>query len=411
MDMLLSSLRSALRKVTGRRCARRVRRSSRPLIATLALSVTLLSGCATEPKEAPPWNFPQLPPPHVTPLPLTVGVHYPEAFLRGKYEEKSMENGWTIWYMHGPGPAGAALFDSVLRATFAKVVDVREWPPAEDAAPDVALVLVPRLVELSTVHGSVTYEIGFYAPEGSRIGAWTVHATAEVTFFTGHETFTASVLRDAAARLLIGLRDRGEITAHLPPRSPGPDTQQSMNRKPKADAIAVLPKTPGDEEWLDCVQNGMRDGTPMLKFVEFEPFRDALFPWFEPSGDEPATAEAWAKRLSDPMLAEGAEKLGVRYVVLVGGKTINGTLTGSFQCTVSGSAGGCFGMSTGTRQTGMKVTLADLARRELVGAEELTENGEYTWIGLIVPIGFASTTETDACRKASEKVLLWLEGR
>ena len=379
------------------------------LMPALALFVILLSGCATEPKEAPPWTFPQLPPPRVAPLPLTVGVHYPETFLRDKYEEKNIENGWTIWYMHGPGPAGAALFDSVLRATFAKVVHIRAWPPASEAAPDVAVVLVPRLVELSTVHGFVTYEIGFYTPEGSRISAWTVNATAEVSFFTGHETFTESVLRDAAARLLIGLRDRGEITAHLPPGNPGPETQ--MTWKPKADAIAVLPKTPGDEEWLDCVQNGMRDGTPSLKFVEFAPFRDALFPWFEPSGDEPATAAAWAKRLSDPMLAEGAEKLGVRYVVLVGGKTINGTLTGSFMCTGGTGGGGCFGMSTGTRQTGMQVTLADLARRELVGAEELTENGEYTWIGLVVPIGFASTTETDACRKASEKVLLWLEGR
>ena len=72
---------------------------------------------------------------------------------------------------------------------------------------------------------------------------------------------------------------------------------------------------------------------------------------------------------------------------------------------------GCFGLSTGTRSTGLKLTLADFARRELVGKVDVTEAGEYTWVGVVLPIGFASTTETDACKKASEVVVELLEGR
>jgi len=381
------------------------------LVAAFGLLTILLSGCATQPTETPPWTFPQLPSPRVTRLPLTVGVHYPEAFLHEKYEEKDENDGWTIWYMHGPGSAGAALFDSALAASFAKVVHIPAWPPATGAEPDVALVIVPRLTELSTVHGYITYEIGFYTPEGKRTSTWTVHATGDVSFFGGHEIFTASVLRGAAAKLLIGFQERKEVAALLPGHAMATNAGRREGVSVQGTTIAVLPKSTDDEEWLDCIRNGIRDGASSVKFVELEPFRDALFPWFEPSADEPATPAAWAKRLSDPAIARGAQKMGARYVLLVGGETTNGTLNGSFMCTGGTGGLGCFGLSTGTRRTGLQLTLADFVRRELVGKVEVAENGEYTWMGLIVPIGWASTTEADACEKASRKIVEMLDGR
>ena len=375
-----------------------------PLFAWLVL---VMGGCASQPTQLPPWTFPQLPTPRVAPLPLTVGVYYPENLVREQYEEKSQ----PIWYMHQPGSASISLLDSVLIASFRKVVHVREWPPAGGAEPQVDLVIVPRVVGLSMGQGYITYEIGFFTPEGASTGKWSVHATAEVSFFTSHETFIASVMRDAAARLLIGFRERPEVTAHLPEGELASSTPRPVSDNTRNTTIALLPKAPNDEEWLECIQNGIREGAPSVRFIEFEPFRNALFPWFEPSGEEPTTPEAWAKRLSDRLIAQGAEQMGARYVLLVGGETSNGTLNGNFMCTASTGMIGCFGLSTGTRNTGLQLTLADFARRELVGKVDVTEAGEYTWVGVVLPIGFASTTETDACKKAAEGIVELLEGR
>lgn len=372
-----------------------------------ALLVLFLSGCATEPSHLPAWDIPALPVPRVAPLSLSVGVHYPRAFLSEKHEERNE----FIWYMHEPGGASGKLVDRVLTASFSKVVHIEEWPPTSDREPGVDVVIVPRVQGLSEAQGFITYEIQFFTPQGVRTGTWVVHASADVSFFTGHEEFTSAVLRDAAARLLIGFRERKEIVKLLPPHEPEPISSRAAEESNRRTRMVLLPKKRDDDEWMECIQNGIRNGSPSVQFAPAEPFRDALFPWFEPSGEQPETREKWAKRLAQPLIIEGAEKMGVRYVLLVGGETINGVMNGSFTCTAGAGAAGCFGFSTGTRDTGLQLALVDFASRELVGNVEIAESGEYTWIGLVVPIGFASTTETDACRKASEKVLQLLEDR
>jgi len=72
--------------------------------AAVAFALFLLSGCATQPTQLPAWTFPQLPPPRVARLPLTVGVHYPDSFLRAKHEEKSQ----PIWSADRPARATGA---------------------------------------------------------------------------------------------------------------------------------------------------------------------------------------------------------------------------------------------------------------------------------------------------------------
>ena len=375
--------------------------------ATAAFAVFLLPGCASQPTELPEWKFPQLPPPRVAQLPLTVGVHYPASFLRAKHEEKSQ----PVWYMHQPGGASSALFDRALAATFAKVVQIPTWPPPNGEQPAVALVLVPRVTGLSSVDGYIGYEVAFYTPAGIRQGTWNIQVNAEVSMFTSHEEFSALVLRGAAAQLLVGLRERPELTAHLAARGPVPIKQSSAERPANDSAMALVPRIPGDDDWLSCVESGIREGAPAMRFVESERFRDALFPWFEPSVEQPATPEAWAKRLSDAAISETAVEIGARYVLLISGHTENGPMNGSFSCGAGAGAIGCFGFTSGTRNTKLRLTLVDLARREHVGDVEVSESGSFSWLGLGLPIPIISATETEACQRASSNVLGLLDGR
>lgn len=376
-------------------------------VAGIALSLLVLSGCASEPTQLPAWTVPKLPQPRVAPLPLTVGVHYPDAFLRAKQEEKSQ----TIWYMHEPGPASAQLLDGVFAATFEKVVRIPAWPPLNGSRADVPLVIVPRVSGVSTLNGYITYELDFYTPGGVLQGTWSVLATADVSLFGSQETFTTSALREAAAKLLVGLRERPELSAYRSEPKTVSLTPVAADRGARDTGIVLLPRARDDDEWLSCIESGMRDGAQTMRFIGFEPFRDAAFPWFEPSIEQPATPKAWAERLSNPLIAHGAVELGVRYALLVGGNTENGPGNGSLACSIAPGGAGCFGYTSGTRHTGLQLTLVDFARRELVGNIDISENGTYTWIGLVVPIPIIDPTETEACRKASAEVRQLLESR
>ncbi|HXV09195.1 MAG TPA: hypothetical protein VD839_00175 [Burkholderiales bacterium] len=351
--------------------------------------------------------MPQLPPPRVARLPLTVGVHYPASFLRAKHEEKTQ----PIWYMHEPGGASAALFDGALAATFEKVIQIPAWPPASGEEPDVALVLVPRVAGLSTLDGYITYEITFYTPAGVRQGTWMINANADVSWFASHDSFSALVLRGAAAQLLIGLRERPELTAHLAARDALPGKQSYGGGRVRNPGIALVPRVSGDDGWMSCMEDGLREGAPTLRFIESERFRDALFPWFEPSVQQPATPEAWAKRLSEPAISDNAVQIGATYVLFIGGHTENGPMNGSLSCGGGPGAMGCFGFTTGARLTKMRVTLVDLARKELVGDVEVSESGSFSWLGVVLPIPIISATEADACRRALDNVLGLLDGR
>ena len=377
------------------------------LFAAASLALILLPGCASQPTQLPAWTFPQLPPPQVARLPLAIGVHYPDAFLRAKHEEKSQ----PIWYMHEPGGASVALFDSALAATFERVIQISVWPPASGEQPDVALVLVPRVSGLSTLSGYITYEITFYTPGGVRQGTWMIHSNADISWFSSHETFSALVLRGAAAQLLIGLRERPELTVHLRARESLPIKRDAVDARARGTGIALVPRASGDDDWLSCMETGLREGAPALRFIESERFRDALFPWFEPSVEQPASPEAWVKRLSDPAISNNAFEIGARYVLLIGGHTEIGPMNGSFTCGAGAGAVGCFGFTSGARNTRVHLTLVDLARKEHVGDVEVSESGSFSWLGLGLPIPIISATEAEACKRASANVLGLLDGR
>lgn len=381
------------------------------LLALVALALLLISGCAAQRTVFPAWNLPQLPSPRVAPLPLTVGVHYPDALHREKHEEA---RGGPYLFVHDPGGASIALFDSVLGATFERIIRIPAWPPTGGAQPEVALVIVPSISGVWTGYGAygtrtIEYEIGIFTAGGVRIDTWNVSATGTGTaFFTNDETFSALTLRDAAAELLIGLRERPEIKARLPETDPVP-IAEAADGWTRNRGIAILPSTPSGESWATCMKDALSGGP--VPFVEAERFRDATFPWFEPSVDQPATPEAWAQRLKDSLAGAGAMEIRARYALLVGGTTVNEPQKGPFMCGGGYGGAGCLGVTSSERRTSLRLTLVDLMRRELAGEIETSESGSFTWIGIVVPIPIISPTETAACEEAAAKVRQLLKDR
>lgn len=155
---------------------------------------------------------PAIPAPLMMRIPLAVGVHYtPEfraaqpstsAYLQGG---GSIENIWVV------GEPSVAVFDTVLRGMFEKVVEVKQWPPA-DNRPEVAGVLVlnvpavalPSTVYLPAGRAYIGYRVELFLASGEFLGAWDIigFAASESLFVLG-KTMVRDAMRSAAAAMVV----------------------------------------------------------------------------------------------------------------------------------------------------------------------------------------------------------------
>ena len=381
--------------------------------------VFLMSGCATEPIPVA-WRPPELPAPRVEPLSITVGVHYSESFQHGKHKEIS-EAGLRP-FMHEPGSASVALFDKVLDATFERVVRIRTWPPRRSGKPHVDLVIVPRISDVSILacrrnqerggpllscNTHITYTVDFFTAGGEPLYTWEFKANNKTprvslfSIFSYLDIVIASGLRHAAATLLIGLPEHPKIKAFLSENDSAP-VMNATEDWSRTHGIAILPSAPDGESWAECMSAALREGP--LPIVESKPFRDAVFPWFESSVQQPTTPQAWAQRLGNGLIPAGAREAGARYVLFVSGSTIEGKSEGPL-LGVGGAAGAaCFGWTSADRNTFLKLTLVDLMSGEVRGEIENSESGSSTLACFFVPVPIISMTETRACYGAAAKV-------
>jgi len=381
--------------------------------------VFLMSGCATEPIPVT-WRPPELPAPRVEPLSITVGVHYSESFQHGKHKEISELS--LRPFMHEPGSASVVLFDKVLAATFKRVVRIWTWPPGRSAEPHVDLVIVPRISDVSIMacktnhepggpllicNTHITYTVDFYTAGGEQLYTWEFKVNNKnprvnlFSIFSHQDIVIASGLRRAAATLLMGLPEHPKIKAFLSENDSAPvlNAKEDWSR---TRGIAILPSALDGESWAECMSGALREGP--LPIVETKPFRDAVFPWFEPSVEQPTTPQAWAQRLRNGLIPAGAREAGARYVLFVSGSTIEGKSEGPF-FGVGGAAGAaCFGWTSADRDTFLKLTLVDLMSGEVRGEIENSESGSSTLACFFVPVPIISMTETKACYGAAAKV-------
>lgn len=226
----------------------------RGFVGMLSLALAL-QGCAMS--FSPPKRAAQVQPPVVQTLPLTVGVHYPEAFrtsheVRAVYErlwygavQESVptkpRDGWAWEYPYGE--QSVVLLNAALQGLFEKVVPIDAWPRAEFHIQDpVVAVVVPRLVEVGVRHltstggrllqadtnpyrVTVAYRIELYAPDGRLVQTWNVKSQERNT-----RSFTTAWLEmgdlihagmtDAATQFIQRiLEERKELRERLAPEN------------------------------------------------------------------------------------------------------------------------------------------------------------------------------------------------
>lgn len=176
------------------------------LLAVLAL---LLAGCGPT-KVVVDGNFPDA---LLEPLPLTLGVWYPEEFANHEFFDEAKtrdESGWIVQ----TGAAQVQMWDKLLGSMFYQVVHMKGKPGPGQMNQVVDAVLIPRVDELQYAipqHTNVKvyeiwmrYRFELVSNSGEPIAEWTMPAYGK--------TPTAFLRSDEAAvnlAAIMALRDAG----------------------------------------------------------------------------------------------------------------------------------------------------------------------------------------------------------
>lgn len=191
--------------------------------------------------------------------------------------------------------------------------------------------------------------------------------------------------------------------------------QETLTKSPVIapnQAITILPQGsgPDDTDFAECVSRHVQRTSPNLRFIPRSQFRDALFPWFEP-GMAPDTAEELALLLNKPLVDEEIASLRVRYVIRVGGTTIQQQLKGPFFCGGGYGGGGCFGYLAADRVSHISATIWDLEEAESPGTVDVEASGTIVVPAFILPFFVTpAMTETYACSVMGERLARFISG-
>jgi hypothetical protein len=177
---------------------------------------------------------------------------------------------------------------------------------------------------------------------------------------------------------------------------------------------AVIPLGHVADDIADCVQQTIQGFCPTLKFVPAEEFVYTLYPWFEP-GTAPASKEDVNALFNKRLVRQSIAKLGVRYVITVGGGTFQSAPGGTFQHfsdwdLVTGITGVFY--YTADRKTDIYATVCDLEEATLILKTESHKHATHKYLTWgIFPLYIKSAiTETPACKEIGEEVAKQISG-
>jgi hypothetical protein len=182
----------------------------------------------------------------------------------------------------------------------------------------------------------------------------------------------------------------------------------------KGERIVILAKPQiegagAEEDFMDCVGDGMSGGRHAIAVQDNNEFVDQMFPWFEPS-TAPARAENMSALLARPGVAEQVTKTGVRYVVWLDGSTRKIDGGGSLACGAAPGGAGCIGFGWWEKESAYEATIWDLKQAKTAGSVGTNVTGTSAIVGAIVPLPFIARVQATACNRMSNQLRSFFSG-
>jgi len=169
----------------------------------------------------------QVPEPALSPLPIALGVYYPDSLRQHAFEEDSEDRGeWRIQ----TGQAQLAMFRRILPSLSQELRTVSNLPPKKGSELDAVLspklanmqLALPEETQFDFYEAWVRYKVRLFDPGGDLIGAWRVTGYGKVAkggiFDSQEESLNAAInaaLRDAGGQLALGFEDEKVVRQWL----------------------------------------------------------------------------------------------------------------------------------------------------------------------------------------------------
>ena len=182
----------------------------------------------------------------------------------------------------------------------------------------------------------------------------------------------------------------------------------------KGERVVILAKPQiegagAEEEFMDCIGEGLSDGRQGVAVHDNNDFVDKMFPWFEPS-TAPGKPEAMSTLLARPGVAEKVTESGVRYVVWVDGSTRKTDGGGSLACGAAPGGAGCIGFGWWQKESAYEATIWDLKQAKSAGSVGTNVTGTSAIVGAIVPLPFIARVQATACNRMSNQLRNFFSG-
>ena len=169
----------------------------------------------------------------------------------------------------------------------------------------------------------------------------------------------------------------------------------------------VIRGDPGDldqeAELLECLADGIEEADPPLRVIPTAGFRDALFPWFEPSTTPESEAD-FERTLAEPMVQAKLATMNARHLVSLKAETSE-TDMGGAEMIIAGVHGN-------TRTSRVAAEVVDLRSGENLGEAGVTVSGKQAVVHyLLYGVMLFATTETTACEELGRDLASVLNGQ
>lgn len=187
------------------------------------------------------------------------------------------------------------------------------------------------------------------------------------------------------------------------------DSLNAHHPSNQSNTLAILPVQVKDEKFARCVQNELKEDLQNLRVIPGDRFRDALFPWFEPS-TAPDDTQELMNLLNKNLVRERIENFGVEILIFIQGTTDQSDLEGPVTVVGGFGAAGALGYQSAERTTRILVKVWDLKNQASLGDADVHIKGEFRMPYVIIPIPIPVFTESSACSETAKRISNVLSG-
>lgn len=182
------------------------------------------------------------------------------------------------------------------------------------------------------------------------------------------------------------------------------DSLAIQSQAKKDFVVTILANDFEDKEFAECLQNGLKKEFPKVKFIPGNKFRNALFPWFEPS-TAPDEITEFSAIFTETEVQKRIKALGVEFLIYVHGFTYQSDFSGYV-----GGYGAAAGYASAKRETYIKTSVWDLGKIAIVGHTNIHFEGTVHLPILGIPVLIPAFTESSACSETAKRISNCLTG-